>query len=101
MASRRPHSKTEPTSPSAHKAVAVEKAATPASAKTSSARKSATKTARRTDVSENMRRSMIAQAAYLRAERRRFTGGDEIEDWLAAEAEVDALLRAESGGTAQ
>jgi len=48
-----------------------------------------------------MRRSMIAQAAFLRAERRGFTGGDEIEDWLAAEAEVDALLRAESGGTAQ
>jgi hypothetical protein len=93
MASRRPHStsKSEPTSPSA--------ASDPA--KTTRARKSATKTVRRGDVSDDMRRSMIAQAAFLRAERRGFTGGDEIEDWLAAEAEVDALLRAESGGTAQ
>jgi hypothetical protein len=102
MASRRPHStsKSVPTPP------AVEKAAAPAPAKTSGAKttgakRSATKTARRTEVSENMRRSMIAQAAYLRAERRGFTGGDEVEDWLAAEAEVDALLRAGSGGTAQ
>jgi hypothetical protein len=48
-----------------------------------------------------MRRGMIAQAAYLRAERRSFTGGSEVEDWLAAEAEVDALLKAESRGTPQ
>ena len=48
-------------------------------------------------VSEDARRAMIAQAAYLRAERRGFTGGDEVEDWLAAEAEVDALLRAGNG----
>ena len=97
MASRRPHStsKTDPTSPSS------EKAAAPASAKTTPAKKSATKGARRTSSETSVRRSMIAQAAYLRAERRAFSGGDEIEDWLAAEAEVDALLRAESGGTAQ
>lgn len=48
-------------------------------------------------VSEDARRAMIAQAAYLRAERRGFTAGDEVEDWLAAEAEVDALLRAGNG----
>jgi hypothetical protein len=29
----------------------------------------------------------IAHAAYLRAERRGFTPGQEVEDWLAAEAE--------------
>jgi len=50
----------------------------------------------RITVSEDARRAMIAQAAYLRAERRGFAGGDEVEDWLAAEAEVDALLRAGS-----
>lgn len=33
----------------------------------------------------------IAEAAYIRAERRGFRG-DPIEDWLAAEAEVDAAL---------
>jgi hypothetical protein len=52
-------------------------------------------------VSEDVRRAMIAQAAYLRAERRGFAQGGEVEDWLAAEAEVDALLRAGNGGTAQ
>lgn len=48
-------------------------------------------------VSENARRAMIAQSAYLRAERRGFTPGNEVEDWLAAEAEVDGLLRAGNG----
>ena len=48
-------------------------------------------------VAAETRRAMIAQAAYLRAERRGFTSGNEEEDWLAAEAEVDALLRAGNG----
>ena len=34
----------------------------------------------------------IAEAAYLRAERRGFEPGHELEDWLAAEQEVEALL---------
>ena len=38
------------------------------------------------------RHALIAEAAYLRAERRGFEPGHETEDWLAAEAEVDALL---------
>jgi len=40
-------------------------------------------------------RSLIAENAYLRAERRGFAPGHETEDWLEAEAEVDALLKAE------
>jgi hypothetical protein len=48
-------------------------------------------------VAEDVRRAMIAQAAYLRAERRAFAPGGEVEDWLAAEAEVDALLKAGNG----
>jgi hypothetical protein len=44
---------------------------------------------------------MIAEGAYLRAERRGFAPGYEAEDWLAAEAEVDALLEARHGGTSQ
>ena len=46
---------------------------------------------------------MIAEAAYLRAERRGFSGGQEKEqeDWLIAEAEVDALLKAGHGSSAQ
>ena len=52
-------------------------------------------------VSDDARRAMVAQAAYLRAERRGFTPGNEVEDWLAAEAEVDALLRAGHSGPPQ
>jgi hypothetical protein len=35
---------------------------------------------------------MIAEEAYLRAQRRDFLPGHELEDWLAAEAEVDRRL---------
>ncbi|HEY6484437.1 MAG TPA: DUF2934 domain-containing protein [Steroidobacteraceae bacterium] len=52
-------------------------------------------------VADDIRRAMIAEAAYLRAERRDFATGNEEEDWLAAEAEVDALLQARHGGTSQ
>jgi len=52
-------------------------------------------------VSEDVRRGMIAEGAYLRAERRGFAPGYEEMDWLAAEAEVDALLKARAGGTSQ
>jgi hypothetical protein len=38
------------------------------------------------------RRSMIEVAAYLRAERRNFEPGHDVEDWLAAEAEVNERL---------
>lgn len=48
-------------------------------------------------VSDDMRRAMIAEAAYLRAERRGFAPGGEVEDWVAAEREVDALLNAGTG----
>lgn len=40
------------------------------------------------------RRSWIERAAYFRAERRGFAPGHEAEDWLEAEAEIDAQLRA-------
>ena len=43
-------------------------------------------------VSDDERRSMIAKAAYFIAQRRGFDGGLELEDWLAAEAEVNARL---------
>ena len=38
--------------------------------------------------SEN-REARIAEAAYWRAERRGFAAGQELDDWLAAEKEVD------------
>ena len=47
----------------------------------------------RAKLTPEARRALIAEAAYLRAERRGFVPGQESEDWLAAEVEVDALLK--------
>jgi hypothetical protein len=44
------------------------------------------------EVSIDERRRMIAEAAYFIAQRRGFDGSLELEDWLAAEAEVNARL---------
>jgi hypothetical protein len=38
------------------------------------------------------RRNLIAKEAYFRAERRHFEPGHELEDWLAAESEVDRRM---------
>jgi hypothetical protein len=38
------------------------------------------------------RAALIAEAAFFRAEKRGFSPGHEVEDWLAAESEVDAKL---------
>jgi Protein of unknown function (DUF2934) len=45
----------------------------------------------------SLRHDMISEAAYLRAEARGFAPGHEIEDWLAAELEIDELIRARYG----
>jgi len=98
MASRRtPESKPSP-KPAA-KSAAVE----PASAKPAPAKRAAAPRAKRSAdaplrpaVTPDMRRGMIAESAYLRAERRGFAPGHEDEDWLAAEAEVDKLLSADA-----
>ncbi len=52
-------------------------------------------------VSAEARRAMIAERAYLRAERRGFVPGREAEDWLAAETEIDSLLKAGRAGSSQ
>lgn len=44
------------------------------------------------DLTTEDRRRMIAEAAYYIAERRGFNGGFEVDDWLQAEAEVEALM---------
>jgi hypothetical protein len=46
------------------------------------------------------RSRMIAEAAYYRAERRGFEPGHELEDWLAAEVEIDRELEAAEIATA-
>ena len=38
------------------------------------------------------RHRLIAQAAYRRAEQRNFASGNDIDDWLAAEQEIDAKI---------
>jgi len=43
-------------------------------------------------LSREQRHEMVAVAAYLRAERRGFSPGREMEDWYEAAAAVDALL---------
>lgn len=55
----------------------------------------------RVALSPEARHAMIAENAYLRAERRGFAPGGEAEDWLAAETEVDALLKISYGGSPQ
>ncbi|HEX8755363.1 MAG TPA: DUF2934 domain-containing protein [Steroidobacteraceae bacterium] len=80
---------------------AGEKAATPRRRTAAGQPATASGASTRITVSADARRAMIEQAAYLRAERRGFTAGGEVEDWLAAEVEVDALLRAGDGGPPQ
>lgn len=41
------------------------------------------------------RHTMIAEAAYFRAERRGFEPGHELEDWLGAESELERALHSE------
>jgi hypothetical protein len=119
MASRRPpDSPRTPTAapPSPSPPASTSESSTPSSSattqKAAAARKprpprakpvTAPATLTRIEISEDVRRGMIAEAAYLRAEGRGFTGGPEKEreDWLAAEAAVDALLQGGHGSSAQ
>jgi hypothetical protein len=43
-------------------------------------------------VSDSERQAMIEMESYLRAERRNFEPGHEMEDWAAAEAQVNERL---------
>jgi hypothetical protein len=65
----------------------------PKTSTTAAPRKARVKTAAEShEISPDLRQQMIAEAAYLRAERRGFGPGDPLEDWLSAEREVDMLL---------
>jgi len=46
----------------------------------------------RTEVTNEERHRLIAEAAYFRAERRNFLPGAELEDWLRAESEIETKL---------
>ena len=43
---------------------------------------------------EPVRKALIAEAAYYRARERGFAPGMELDDWLEAEKEINALTRA-------
>jgi len=61
----------------------------PSTAKSSRAKKPSSTAI---DISEEQRMHMIAEVAYFKAEKRGFAGGSPVDDWLAAESEVNALL---------
>lgn len=44
-------------------------------------------------ISAEERWRMVATAAYHKAEKRGFASGHEVEDWLAAENDIDAVLK--------
>jgi hypothetical protein len=50
-------------------------------------------TAVSTMIDPNVRRQLVAAEAYFLAERRGFTAGGELEDWVAAEVAVDSRLQ--------
>jgi hypothetical protein len=45
----------------------------------------------------SLRHDMISESAYFRAEARGFASGRELEDWLAAELEIDDVIKARYG----
>ena len=49
------------------------------------------------EISEELRRQMIEEAAYFRAQHRGFSDGDAVTDWLEAEEEIDTKLRNGNG----
>jgi Protein of unknown function (DUF2934) len=86
----------------AAKTTATSRSATPRRASTSSSTPATTGTTAAGAVSLVERQQMISVAAYLRAERRGFSGGTPEDDWFAAEAEVEAMLeRSVTSGSAR
>jgi hypothetical protein len=45
-----------------------------------------------TEITAEEKRHLIAEAAYFHAERRNFAPGNELQDWLDAEAEIETKL---------
>ena len=48
-------------------------------------------------VSLEERHRLIAERAYILAEQRGFSGGNSVDDWLAAEAEVENSFKPKKG----
>lgn len=69
-------------------------ARTMASAKVAARKRSAEPQTASAKTAPEQRQQLIAQAAYFIAERRGFAPGNELEDWLQAEAEIEAWMKA-------
>jgi len=78
------------TAPTSGKVTEISSASKTISKKTAAGSPSKVDTHSRVTAEE--RRKMIAEAAFIRAERRGFVGGDPNDDWLAAEGEIDQIL---------
>lgn len=64
------------------------------SKKSNGSSKSADAKTKRTAKSRSLNReTLIEQTAYYIAEKRGFEGGDPVQDWLAAEQQVDNMLK--------
>ena len=62
-------------------------------AKKPAAKKVATRKATATTPNaESERQHMVREAAYYLAQKRGFSGGDPVSDWIAAESEIDTRL---------
>ena len=85
-------SKGKTTSPAVKKTASAKKRSAP---KKTAAQKSAVTRAGGSpvNISGEERWRMVATAAYHRAEKRGFEPGHEVEDWLLAEQEIDAVLK--------
>lgn len=80
--------------PVAAKVAAPKKVVAVAPKKTAAPKKPAAKraTAAKSTVTPEQRYCMVAEAAYYHAERQGFMG-DPVQNWIAAEAEIAALLK--------
>jgi len=81
---------------SASKTSAKAKTATEKKAKTTSKKSTkavTTKKAKSNGNGTEKRSVLIQQTAYFIAEKRGFQGGDPVQDWLAAERQVDEMLK--------
>ncbi|OGQ92196.1 MAG: hypothetical protein A2289_02605 [Deltaproteobacteria bacterium RIFOXYA12_FULL_58_15] len=62
-------------------------------ARTTETKPTTTNATRNQTMTADQRCSRIQLAAYLRAEKRGFQGGDPMHDWIEAEREIDATLK--------
>ena len=80
------------TKPVAKSAAPVPPAAPAAVPAKAAATKPAAAAATKSALSPAERMKMIAETAYYLAQKRGFTGGNELSDWMAAEKQVDTLV---------